>query len=303
MPPQSFPLVTLAIPLYHSRAFLEIILENLETVSYPNLEIFISDRHCADDTIDILETRYRSDARFSFFRARDEIDWVAHYNFLLGAAHGEYFLWMPHDDSYPSDYLTVLVEALVQAPDALVAYGAVRGVDGGGPLAESANVIPLSPARKWTTRCALDLFLRHQLWLAMRGVFRRAFLVQNALWLQPTRDNNSADLVWLYALACRGRFVATRETFCFKRFYPTSTHARAQPRNLASTWTEWIALVHLLVTTQHGLRARLRGAALALLWFCLRLGGQGLIMLKLPDAPARALRRVLSRVVLPSQRG
>ena len=61
------PLISVALPLYRSRRFLDIIVENLDTIAYPHLEILVSDRHCADDTIDVLEQRYCSDAAFSLF--------------------------------------------------------------------------------------------------------------------------------------------------------------------------------------------------------------------------------------------
>lgn len=85
------PLVTLALPLYKSNRFLEIIIENLETLTYANLEIIISDRHCADNSIEILKARFAQDARFCFLSAHDEITWIEHFNVLLHTARGKYF--------------------------------------------------------------------------------------------------------------------------------------------------------------------------------------------------------------------
>ena len=94
----SLPLVSLALPLYRSFLFFDIITANLDSIAYPNLEILISDRHCADDTLERLASRYASYSRFHFFRATDQLNWIEHYNFLLRAAQGKYMLWMPHDD-------------------------------------------------------------------------------------------------------------------------------------------------------------------------------------------------------------
>ena len=44
------PLVSVGFPLYRSRRFLDNIVENLEAIDYPNLEMLVSDRHLHDDT-------------------------------------------------------------------------------------------------------------------------------------------------------------------------------------------------------------------------------------------------------------
>ena len=41
--PESWPLVSIGIPLCRSRRFLDVIAENLECRSYPNLEILIAE--------------------------------------------------------------------------------------------------------------------------------------------------------------------------------------------------------------------------------------------------------------------
>lgn len=110
------PLLTVAIPLYKSRRFLEIISENIRNADYPNLEILVGDRHLADDTLEQLRARFPDDSRLRFLTAKDRLPWVEHYNALLAAASGQYFLWMPHDDSFPPGYIGALVDRLEAAP-------------------------------------------------------------------------------------------------------------------------------------------------------------------------------------------
>ena len=82
------PLVTIAVPLYRSARFVDNIVSNIAALTYDPVEILISDRHGFDDAIDQLEARYRRDPRVRILRARDGIDWAAHYNELLKAATG-----------------------------------------------------------------------------------------------------------------------------------------------------------------------------------------------------------------------
>ena len=41
-------------------------------------------------------------------------------------------MWMPHDDSFPADYIPLLRDALDRRPDAILAFGSIRpiGLDG-----------------------------------------------------------------------------------------------------------------------------------------------------------------------------
>jgi glycosyltransferase involved in cell wall biosynthesis len=234
------PLVTLAIPLYRSARFLEIITENIRNAKYPNLEILVGDRHLADDTVDQLRARFSGDSRLRFITSRDEISWVEHYNLLLTEGRGEYFLWMPHDDSYPAGYIGALVDRLEAAPDAILAFGwcDTAGVDGKPYKLWPAP--PFSPDDEWSPQTALRMFFGWNIGVAMRGVFRRQRVVDAQLWLPNTTGNAYADVCWLFGVALLGRFEFVPETRCLKRFYPESTHtgwkapkARELPRLMA----------------------------------------------------------------------
>ena len=89
MPAGRTPLVSVAIPLYRSRPFVDVIARNIEAIDYPSTEILISDRHQEDDALDILAARFAGNRRIRILRARDRLDWVDHYNLLLTAATGD----------------------------------------------------------------------------------------------------------------------------------------------------------------------------------------------------------------------
>ena len=222
----AWPLVTLAIPLYRSARFFEIVAENIENADYANLEILVGDRHLADDTVEQIRARFPDDSRLRFITACDEISWVEHYNLLLAEGRGEYFLWMPHDDSYPPGYIGALVARLEAAPDSIVAFGCcdTAGVDG-NPF-KTWPLPPISRNEDWSPRTALRMFFGWNIGVAMRGVFRRSRLIDAELWLPKTTGSAHADTLWLFGVALVGRFEFVPETRCLKRFYPGSTHAR-----------------------------------------------------------------------------
>lgn len=218
------PLVTLAIPLYRSLRFIDIITANIRNADYPSLEILIGDRHLADDTVERLRERFPHDTRIRYVTARDALSWVEHYNLLLAESTGEYFLWMPHDDSYPVGYITGLVARLEARPASLLAFGWCDTVGIDGKPHKLWPAPPFSAKEPWTTRTALRLFFGWNIGVSMRGVFRRAAVIDAELWLPRTSGGAYADVCWLFGMALLGRFEFEPEIRCVKRFYPESTH-------------------------------------------------------------------------------
>jgi glycosyltransferase involved in cell wall biosynthesis len=228
VPVGDLPLVSIAIPLYCSAPWVQNILVNIANIDYPNVEIIISDRHCADDALNALEKRLCEDPRVTFMRATDGLNWVAHYNLLLASAGGNYFLWMPHDDHYPSGYVERLVAALEADPDAVLAYGGMECERPGQiPPALRQLRLPSYGSRAWSPRDASCLIARgNQAGVAFRGIFRRARVVACGLYVRPAMGLVMADEYWLLALALLGPFRFVPSCSCRKRFYPGSAHSR-----------------------------------------------------------------------------
>jgi glycosyltransferase involved in cell wall biosynthesis len=220
------PLVSVCIPLYRSRRFLEIIVENIESIAYPNVEIIISDQHLLDDAIAVLKQRFEADTRFRFLEGDAGLDWVQNFNLLLRESTGKYFLWMAHDDSYPSTYIGELVAALEEHPDAVLAFGRVEQVslDGFLPTFPSTPP-PMSPDEAWSLASSLRMLTLWQLWIAFRGLGRRTVVEQSDLYIRPTHGNIRADVCWLFGLSLKGRLFFVPSCHCTKRFYRTSAGA------------------------------------------------------------------------------
>jgi glycosyltransferase involved in cell wall biosynthesis len=220
--PRESPKVTIAVPLYRSRRFLSIVTNTLKTLDYPNLEVLISDRHREDDSIDRLQQEFFADHRFRFLLAEDRLDWRTHYNLLLREASGKYFIWVSHDDSYPADYITQLVEAMEENPEAILAYGRVKRIDlNGEPLTYEPRRIHAhgSPPGFLTAYRIVS-----SAGLQFHGLFRRSVLVDRQLYIRPTANNIAADMLWLFAVAMIGRMVFVESCTFLKRYYPSSTH-------------------------------------------------------------------------------
>ena len=220
------PLVSVGIPLYRSERFLDVVVENIEAIAYPNVEIIVSDRHMLDDALVRLEQRYAADARFRFVVGRDALGWVDHFNLLLRTARGRYFLWMFHDDSYPAHYIGDLVAALEARPDAVLAFGRVEQVSLDGFLPVFPFVPPpVAPDAPWSLGTSLRMLTLWHLWVAFRGVVRRDVVERSNLWIRPTHGTVRADVYWVFGVSLRGRLVFVPSCQCTKRFHRGSAGA------------------------------------------------------------------------------
>jgi len=217
--------ITVGFPLYRSRRFLDILVENIEAVSAggADVELLISDRHLQDDTIDVLEARFRGDPRFRFLRATDGIDWVAHFNLIMREARGAYVVIMGHDDTYSPGYVATLADALDRTPEAVLAYGRVEQLSLDGYLPTMPfTPPPVANTDPWSMRASLRMLTTWQLWFAFRGMVRRDVVTAQSLYIRPTRQNMRADIYWVFALSLYGRLAFVPDCHCLKRFHRSS---------------------------------------------------------------------------------
>lgn len=120
------PLISLIFPLYKSKRFLDLIIANIEAVEYPNVEFLFGDRHLFDDAMDVLSQKYLGDDRFRFYRFKDKKGWLDNLNFLISKANGNYYRFMPHDDSFPICGLNCMVEEFNLHPDSILVFSPVK---------------------------------------------------------------------------------------------------------------------------------------------------------------------------------
>jgi glycosyltransferase involved in cell wall biosynthesis len=298
---QQLPLVSVGIPLFRSRRFVDNVIGNIEAIDYPNLEVIISDRHCDDDTIELLAARFASDHRIRCLGGSDRLNWVEHFNFLLRISSGQYFLWMAHDDCYPSDYISQLVDCLESRPDVVLAYGRLEAVqldDRPTPWSPRSE-LPVGAEERWSLWVALKLLYFWNIWVPCRGVFRRDVVLQSQLFIRPTHETSDSDAYWLFGLALKGRFHFVPSCHCKKRFYPTSTSAQWRPRKSRHIVSAGIVLCSYIKDFARNRWEVCYGTTLVCLWSLLRMIGISTQSLHLSSRRWRnSLRQILKRVLL-----
>ena len=221
--------LTCLIPLFKSSPFLDIIIENIEEHLNTGARVLISDQHCFDRSARLIKQRFRREKRVGIFESKAAGDWVDNINFLIRKVETPFARIIPHDDSASGESSTILVQALMDNPDAILASGIVRAFDLHDvrlPHKDELNANESASRRTWTFNDKMDFFWKSRYAGAFKGVWRTNAIVQYNLYIKKTPTLQHSERLWLSALAMVGRFQFVPESVLIKRYYSTSTHAK-----------------------------------------------------------------------------
>lgn len=217
------PKVTVAIPLFMSKRYLDDIIANIDAASQNDVEFLISDRHCFDDSIDILANHYAGNSRIRYFKASDKLDWVGNINFLIREAKGKYFRVTPHDDIFPMGGLEMLIQALENNPDAILAYGPSEVIDNNkNTIKKFDRPHPEQAENGWSLGVILEMYWNWYFIHAFKGLLHRDSIVSRGIFIRETLGNILPERCWLFGLALIGRFIFVPRAKYIKRRYSSS---------------------------------------------------------------------------------
>ena len=241
---------TVAIPMHASTPFLDVISENIAALP-SDVQIILSDRTGVDDAIDHLERRHGDDPRIRFVRDRG-VGLVDHYNRLLREADGEYFMWMPHDDSFPAAYVPLLRAALDGHREAILAFGSIRAIDLDGEFV--ANSLqpdpPIELGRRTRADEAIFLWRHWQLWIPYRGLMRRREVLRRRLYLRHGPREMWHDIPWGFAMTVAAPIVFVPGCSCEKRYHSGSHHAPWHERRVADELGDIVVVARYLAAAR-----------------------------------------------------
>lgn len=129
------PLVSIGLPVYNGEKFLDRALQSLRAQAYPNLEIIISDNGSSDRTLEICERHAAEDFRITLLKQIENQGPHANFEAVLERSRGDYFMWSADDDVWLPSFVSRLVNALQERPDACAAMCATERVhEDGSPI-------------------------------------------------------------------------------------------------------------------------------------------------------------------------
>ena len=106
-----FPLVSLCIPVHNGAEFIQMMLNSIEQITYPNLEIIVSDDDSTDESITLIKSYQLSNCRI-FTHVRYGL--VNNWNYSIKQAKGKYIKFLFQDDTLEPDCITKMVEVAEQ---------------------------------------------------------------------------------------------------------------------------------------------------------------------------------------------
>jgi hypothetical protein len=244
---------TVAIPMHASCPFVDVISANIAALP-EDVEIILSDHTRVDDAIERLHGRHADDPRVRFVAASDGIGIVDHYNRLLREARGEYFMWMPHDDTFAPEYVPLLRTALDANPSANLAFGRLRpiGLDG-ETLLDKLNACaepPIELGRLPRVDEAIYLWQYWGIWIPYRGLMRRREVLRRKLFLRHGPREHWHDQTWVFAMTVLAPIVFVPECACDKRFHLTSHHVSMGARRAVDELWEIITVVRYMIAAR-----------------------------------------------------
>ena len=134
--------VTIGLPIYKRLKFLPRVLEIVQSQDYPAIDLLVSDNGKNGTQLqDMLQSRYRRPYRFR--QNAETVSPGTHFNQVLNAATGDYFVLLADDDEISSNFVSELVAGLEKHPSAVLGFGAQETVDPDGVvLAKSIDLLP-----------------------------------------------------------------------------------------------------------------------------------------------------------------
>jgi glycosyltransferase involved in cell wall biosynthesis len=135
-------LVTIGVPIYNRLEYLPNVLNMVERQDYPDIELIVSDNGMNGAAVPEIVKRYYS-RPFKYRQNLFTVPMPQHFNQIVYAASGEYFVLLQDDDEISTNYVSELVSQLERRPKASVAISKQEIIDEAGrTLRQSATDLP-----------------------------------------------------------------------------------------------------------------------------------------------------------------
>jgi glycosyltransferase involved in cell wall biosynthesis len=211
----SRPKVSVVIPAYNVRGYIEDTLHSLSKQSFQSFEALIVNDGSTDDTGEIAKRFCQTDSRFHLLE-KPNGGLSSARNYGIRHAQGDYIALLDADDLYAPKKLETHVAVLDQYPDVGVVYSASQAIrDDGSPTVMQLSGKPIyrDPLRAMLCKN----FIGH----GSNGVFRRQIVEQVGDFDETLRSCEDSDF-WLRIAATRcWRFYRVPQALSLYRVRPS----------------------------------------------------------------------------------
>jgi glycosyltransferase involved in cell wall biosynthesis len=239
------PLVTIGLPVYNSKRYVEQSLDSLLGQTYSDFILLISDNASTDGTEDICRRYAAADSRVQYHRNDVNIGNPRNFNRVAALTTTKYLKWSTSDDFWEPTFLERALEIMERDPSIALCYPQAYIVDAAGANREEYNdVLHLmqdDPADRY-----LALLDRIKLAHQHLGVIRMSCLRRTHM----LGTHVGSDVNLLAELTLYGKFFELPERLFSRRFHQDSGswkrgdlahdarryHASNSPRATLKAW-------------------------------------------------------------------
>lgn len=214
------PPLTIGLPVYNGEQYLARSVDAVLGQTFGDFELILCSNASTDGTDEICHAYEREDERVRFIRQPRNIGAAPNHMFLVAEARAPLFKWASGDDLYARTLLERCVDALADAPEAVLAHSWTAAIDGDDNLIQALDY-PLdtanpSPARRLESM----LYAGDEMPGAIRaddfyGVFRTEVLNR----ARPHDSYFHADQTFMSQFALEGPFAIVPEWLYFRRHH------------------------------------------------------------------------------------
>jgi len=204
------PLVSVGIPTYNHPEGLRRTLECITQQTYSNLEIIVSDNCSPGRETEVVVREFMDrDLRIQYFRQEENIGPTLNFQFVLETATGEYFMWAADDDAWEPSYVSCMVEALENNPDAVLSFCRFDFISVDKqpltPINRSSRIIGQDRLYRLLYSCCLMPYVANANYIY--GLIRKDILLKCGGVETRVDAYRGADIVTLFHLLYYGKFI------------------------------------------------------------------------------------------------
>lgn len=236
----SKPAVTIGIPVFRRFRFLPDVLRSVAEQDYPEIDLLVSDN---GENGPELEELVRSHYPRPFRLRRNPVTepvMSRHFNQMVEAAEGEYFVLLCDDDELGPRFVSSLVEILERDPEVGVGIPRVEVMDEEGNPQPREHRFPreevfsgLELVRMWVRKQA-------RFWTFVTTLARTREILEVGGY-PPIPEADDDTMVVKLSLGRKAAF--TREAEFRNRWYETSAGLSLPPEELADDMRRWIEVL------------------------------------------------------------
>lgn len=214
--------VTIAIPLYKSLKFKDIILKNIERL-IGHCNIIISDCTEEDTLLKDFETLFKNTPNIRILGKRNITEgWLPHWNDLMNEVDTEYFMWLSHDDEIDLDWVSENLQNLRDNPQLAGSFGILNRIFEDGSLKEFGTRFP-GITENTRIYIANQLIESWHLAIAIRAIWNKSKVL--TFLRTYGQQDEWADVVWVYGILLEYPIGQISTASYSKRWHAGSAHA------------------------------------------------------------------------------